>query len=203
MKTIIIFIIDLIAAFVVFSIFSYMEETFLGIILAGIMITWPMIFWLMSQIFKNRGKQKEETKRIKQDIIDGKELEKGKEEVKGEKETSEKEAKEEEFVVPPKKDVNLNKAKEDLEKLKKTSELLDEEKKDGILSEEVYNELKNKNKEAIEKLEEEIAKASGEIREKKVYCPKGKHYIAVSACFSSKVKGYVICPEHNEEIRVE
>ncbi|NIO44325.1 MAG: hypothetical protein GTN36_02115 [Candidatus Aenigmarchaeota archaeon] len=199
MRTAIIFIIDLIAAITAFAVFSYIEETLLGFMLAGIMITWPSIFWLISQIFKNRNKTVKESKRIKQDIIDGKELEKGTKK----EETSKKDNKEEEFVVPPKKYANMDKLGEDLEKLKKASEMLDEEKKEGILSEEIYNELKNKNKKSIEKLEEAIAKSSGEIREKKVYCPKGKHYIAVSVCFPSKVKGYVICPEHNEEIRSE
>jgi len=196
MKTVIIFILVFIAAFIAFSIFSYIEQTFLGIILAGIIITWPFIFLLVSKVAENYGKTKEETKRIKQDIIDEKDLEKTKEEIP-------EEVSEEEFVVPPKKDINIDKLKEELKKLKKVSETLDEEKKEGILSEETYNELKKQNEEAIEKLEEQIAKASGEIREKKVYCKKGNHYIAVNKCLPSKIKGYVICPEHNEEIRVE
>jgi hypothetical protein len=81
--------------------------------------------------------------------------------------------------------------------------VLDEEKKDGILSDDTYNELKKQNKEAIEKLEQEIAKASGEDYDKKVYCKKGKHYISVRDCLPSKIDGYVICQEHNEEIRSE
>jgi hypothetical protein len=88
-----------------------------------------------------------------------------------------------------------------LEKLKKASDTLDEEKKEGILSEDAYNEMKKQNKDAIEKLEQEIAKASGEIEDKKVYCKKGKHYISVRDCLPSKIDGYVICQEHNEEIR--
>jgi len=199
MKTLIIFIIDIIAASIVFSVFNYMDETFLGIVLAGIMIGLLIIIWLISKITGRRGyKTKEESGGIKQDIISEKDSEKK----EGSKKTEKvEEETEEELIAPPKKDVN--EIKEDLKNLKKTSELLDEEKKEGILSGETYNELKSKNKEAIEKLEEELAKASGEIREKKVYCPKGKHYIAVSVCFPSKIKGYVICPEHNEEIRVE
>ncbi len=203
MKKLIFFILDIIGAFIVFTIFNYIEEVFLGFIIAGIIVGLPIIFLIISKIFERRGKQKGEEKRIKQDVIDGKVLKKKVSEGSKETEIKKEEKTEEEFVVPPKKDVNVKKAREDLEKLKKASELLDEEKKDGILSEEVYNELKERNKEAIEKLEEEIAKASGEIREKKVYCQEGKHYIAVSKCLSSKVKGYVICPEHNEEIRVE
>jgi uncharacterized cupredoxin-like copper-binding protein len=50
---------------------------------------------------------------------------------------------------------------------------------------------------------EEITKASGEYRERKVYCRKGKHYISIDDCLPSKIDGYVICQEHNEEIRVE
>ncbi len=201
MRFIFIFILVAIGAFIVFSIFSYMEETFLGIILAGIMVALPVVLWIISKTARGFGKPKEEIKRIKQDVTE-KKTETVKKETKAEDKPKE-DVSEEEFVVPPKKDENLIKARGDLEKLKKASETLDIEKKEGILSEEIYNELKKQNKEAIEKLEEEITKASGEIREKKVYCKKGKHYIAVSKCFESKVKGYVICPEHNEEIRVE
>lgn len=200
MRMIFVFILVAIAAFVAFTVFSYMEETFLGVIFAGIIIAWPVLFWFISKVVQNlSSKPKEKDERIKQDIIDEKS---GEEPKKSEDESKEDET-EEEFVVPEKKDVNVDKAREELEKLKKTSELLDEEKKEGLLSEESYNELKKQNKETIEKLEQEIAKASGEIREKKVYCAKGKHYVAVSRCIPSKVKGYVICPEHNEEIRVE
>ena len=182
-----------------------MEQDFLGIILAGIMIVWPIIFFLISKVAENYGKPKEESERIKQDVIGEKDLEDedAKKEISEEKTESEEKADEEEFVVPPKRDANINKAREELEKLKKASETLDMEKEEGILSEDVYNELKKQNTEAIEKLEDEIAKSSGEIREKKVYCAKGKHYVAVSMCLPSKIKGYVICPEHNEEIRVE
>jgi len=201
MRFIFIFILVVVFAFIVFSIFSYIEESFLGIILAGIMVALPVVLWIISKAAGSFGKPKEETKRIKQDVIEEK-PEKIKKEAKSEEKPKE-EVTEEEFVVPPKKGENLIKAREDLEKLKKASETLDMEKKEGILSEGTYNELKKQNKEAIEKLEEEIAKSSGEIREKKVYCKKGKHYIAVSKCFESKIKGYVICPEHNEEIRVE
>jgi MFS superfamily sulfate permease-like transporter len=198
MRFVFVFILVAIVAFIAFVVFSYMEQMFLGIILAWIMIIWPVVFWLVSRVAGSYGKEKEESKRIKQDIID----EHPETEEKTSKESVEGET-EEEFVVPQKKDVNVNKAREELEKLKKSSELLDEEKKEGLLSEESYNELKKQNKEAMEKLEEEIAKAGGEIREKKVYCRKGKHYINVRDCLPSKIPGYVICQEHNEEIRVE
>ena len=206
MRFIFVFIIVLITAIAAFVVFSYMEKEFLGIILAGIMIAWPLLFWFISKIFENKGKKKEEAKRIKEDIIGeiSETIEtKPTENIKsGEKNETEK-TDEEEFVVPQKRDVNINKAKEKLKKLKNVSEVLEDEKKEGILSEEIYIELKKQNEETIEKLELEITKASGEIREKKIYCPKGKHYVSVSVCFPSKVKGYVICPEHNEEIRVE
>ncbi len=202
MKTLIVFIFVLIIAAVVFIVFSYMEETYLGIILAAIIISWPLVFLLISKIMKKKEKQKEEEKRLKQDIVEDQEKHKELKKHEEKEETIE-EAKEEELVVPQKKDINLNKTKEELKKLKKAAEVLGEEKKEGILSEETYNELKKQNDETIEKLEQEIAKASGEIREKKAYCKKGDHYINLNICLPSKVKGYVICPEHNEEIRVE
>jgi len=203
MKTLIIFIFVLIIAATAFIVFSYMEEASLGIILAAIIISWPLVFLLITKIMKKKEKRKEEEKRIKQDIVDDREVSSKPTKEHEKKEETIEETKEEEFVVAPKKDVNLNKTREELKKLKRTAEVLDEEKKEGILSEETYNELKKQNDEAIEKLEEEIAKASGEIRERKAYCKKGDHYVNLNICLPSKVKGYVICPEHNEEIRVE
>jgi hypothetical protein len=173
-----------------------MGETLLGIIIAVVMFAWPMVFFIVTKFIENRGSRaKEDNRDVKQDLIDGKDGDAPKE-VK-------KEYKEEEFVVPPKKDVSVANAREELDKLKKASDVLDEEKKDGILSDDIYNELKKQNKEAIEKLEQEIAKASGEEEDKKVYCKKGKHYISARDCMPSKIDGYVICQEHNEEIRAE
>jgi len=187
----------LVAVFAIIAlvIFNYMGETFLGIIIAVVMFVWPILFFILTKFIENRGSgAKEDNKDIKQDIIDGKD---------GEAPKEVKEYREGEFVVPPKKDANLKVAKEELEKLKKASDVLDEEKKDEIISDDAYNELKKQNKEAIEKLEQEIAKASGEEDDKKVYCKKGKHYISVRDCLPSKIDGYVICQEHNEEIRAE
>jgi membrane protein implicated in regulation of membrane protease activity len=185
----------LVAVFAVIAliIFSYIGEMFLGAIIAVVMFAWPMVFFIITKFIENRGSRaKEDYKDIKPDVIDGKDGNVPKD-VK----------KEEEFVVPQKKDVSLANAREELEKLKKVSEVLDEEKNDGILSDDIYNELKKQNKEAIEKLEQEISKASGEEEEKKVYCRKGNHYISVRDCLPSKIDGYVICQEHNEEIRAE
>lgn len=194
---IIIFVIIAATAAMSFLVFSYVGEIFLGTILGVIMLCWPTIFWLMSKVFDNYGlKPKIEIKGLKQDII-------GEDEENLTAESKSEESIEEEFAVRQKKDENLTNAKEGLEKLKKASDLLDEEKNEGLLSEDAYNELKKQNKETIEKLEEEIAKASGEIEKKKVYCKKGKHYISERDCLPSKIKGYVICQEHNEEIRVE
>ncbi len=179
-------------AVIALAIFSYMGETLLGIIIALVMFIWPILFFIVTKFIGNRGSgAKEDKKDLKQDVIDGK----GGDALK--------EVKEEEFVVPPKKEVSVANAREELEKLKGASDLLDEEKKDGMLSEDAYNEMKKQSKEAIEKLEEEIAKASGETGDKKVYCKKGKHYISVRDCLPSKIDGYVICQEHNEEIRAE
>ncbi len=185
----------LVAVFAVIAlvIFNYIGETFLGIIIAVVMFVWPMMFFIITKFIENRGSRaKEDDKDIKQDVIDGKDGDAPKE-VK----------KEEEFVAPPKKEVSVANAREELEKLKKASDMLDEEKNDGILSDDIYNELKKQNDEAIEKLEQEIAKASGKEDDKKVYCKKGKHYISVRDCLPSKIDGYVICQEHNEEIRAE
>lgn len=185
----------LVAVFAIIAlvIFNYMGEMFLGIIIAVVMFVWPMVFFIITKFIENRGSRaKEDNKDIKQDVIDGKDGDAPKE-VK----------KEEEFVIPPKKEVSVANAREELEKLKKASDMLDEEKNDGILSDDIYNELKKQNDEAIEKLEQEIAKASGEEEDKKVYCKKGKHYISVRDCLPSKIDGYVICQEHNEEIRAE
>lgn len=179
---------------IAFIIFSYMGELFLGTILAVIIFMWPTIYLLVTKVMDNRGSEtKRDERGLKQDIIDG----------EGETQKEAEPEKEEEFVVPPKKDANVTIAKEDLEKLKKASDALDEEKKDGILSEDTYNELKKQNKDAIDKLEQEIAKASGEFEDKKVYCKKGNHYISINDCLPSKIDGYVICQEHNEEIRAE
>lgn len=183
-------------AVIVLVIFSYIDETLLGIIIALVMFIWPILFFIVTKFIENRGSgAKEDKKDLKQDVIDGK----GSDALKEVK----KEDKEEEFVVPPKKEVSVANAREELEKLKRASDLLDEEKKDGMLSEDAYNEMKKQSKEAIEKLEEEIAKASGETGDEKVYCKKGKHYISVRDCLPSKIPGYVICQEHNEEIRAE
>lgn len=180
---------------IAFIIFSYMGELFLGTILAVVIFMWPTIYLLVTKVMENRGSEtKGDERELKQDIIDGDNTGVQKE-VDPEKE--------EEFVAPPKKDANVTVAKEDLEKLKKASDVLDEEKKDGILSEDTYNELKKQNKDAIDKLEQEIAKASGEFEDKKVYCKKGNHYISINDCLPSKIDGYVICQEHNEEIRAE
>jgi len=188
MRKSIVFIAFAIFAFIAFVFLSYMDQMFLGIILAAIIILWPTAFWLISNIAeRNIFKPKEESKKLKQDIIDGEES---------------KTDKKEEFVAPEKKDANVDKAREELEKLKRASEVLEDEKTEGVLSEDAYNELKKQNKEAIEKLELEIAKASGEIKERMIYCRKGKHYISERDCIPSKVPGYVICQEHNEEIRV-
>jgi len=186
----------LVAVFAVIAlvIFNYMGETFLGIIIAVVMFVWPILFFIVTKFIENRdSRAKEDNKDIKQDLIDGKDDDAPKEVKK----------KEEEFVIPPKKEASVANAREELEKLKKASDMLDEEKNDGILSDDIYNELKKQNKEAIEKLEQEIAKASGEEEDKKVYCKKGKHYISVRDCLPSKIDGYVICQEHNEEIRAE
>ena len=88
-----------------------------------------------------------------------------------------------------------------IDKLKKAAKILDEEKEQGILSEDAYNELKEQNRKSIDGLEREIGKASG-VFDKKVYCRKGKHYIDARDCIPSKVDGYLICQEHNEEIRI-
>jgi hypothetical protein len=187
---------SLVAVFAVIAlaIFSYMDEILLGIMIAFVMFIWPILFFIVTKFIENRGSgAKEDKKDLKQDIIDG---------VEGDSKPS-KEVEKEEFIVPQKKDANIGIAKEELEKLKRASDLLDEEKKDGMLSEDAYNEMKKQSKEAIEKLEEEIAKASGETGDKKVYCKKGKHYISVRDCLPSKIPGYVICQEHNEEIRAE
>jgi hypothetical protein len=188
----------LVAVFAVIAlvVFSYMDEMFLGIIIAVVMFVWPILFFIITKFIENRGSgEKEDDKDIKQDVIDGKDGNAPKD--------IKKENEEEEFVVPPKKDASVANAREELEKLKKASDVLDEEKNDGMLSDDIYNELKKQNKEAIEKLEQEISKASGEEEEKKVYCRKGKHYISVRDCLPSKIDGYVICQEHNEEIRAE
>jgi hypothetical protein len=192
------FVFPLVAVFAVIAlvIFNYIGETFLGIIIAVVMFVWPILFFIVTKFIENRdSRAKEDNRDIKQDVIDGKDGNAPKE-VK-------KENKEGEFVVPPKKDASVANAREELEKLKKASDVLDEEKNDGILSDDIYNELKKQNKESIEKLEQEISKASGEEEDKKVYCKKGKHYISVRDCLPSKIDGYVICQEHNEEIRAE
>lgn len=191
MKKILIFIFIVIAAFVAFSVLSYLGETFLGAVLALIMLCWPIIFWLMSKLLENRssGPKKDESP-INQDIIEEPE-----EEIKP--------YKSENFEELRKKDDNVLKAKAELANLKKSLELLNEEKSEGILTEDAYNELKKQNEEAIEKLEEEVTKAYGDGTGKKVYCRKGKHYISIEDCLPSKIDGYVICQEHNEEIRVE
>jgi len=195
MRTAVIFVVFAIFSFLAFFFLSYMDQMFLGILLAVIIILWPTAYTVISHIAeKNIFRPKEEAKKFKQDIIDGKE------------EHTEPETKKEvgeEFVVPPKKDEDVKKIKEDLEKLKSASEFLDVELKEGVLSEDACKELKEKNKEAIEKLEQEIAKASGEVKERMIYCRKGKHYISERDCIPSKIKGYVICQEHNEEIRIE
>jgi hypothetical protein len=192
MRKIIIFVFVAIAAFAAFVVLSYFEQTFLGILLAVIMMLWPTVFWLLSKIIENRsfGHKKDDENSINQDIIEEPE----------ELITSTRSEKFEEFR---KKDENVLKAKAELAKLRKSLELINEEKSEGILNDETYNELKKQNEESIEKLEEEIAKSSGEVGEKKVYCKKGKHYISIDDCLPSRIDGYVICQEHNEEIRVE
>ena len=196
MNIVIIFIIVAVIAFITFFVFSYMEQLFLGMISAVIMFSWPTLYWLVTKVSENYGSgmKKDARGMLKQDIIEQK---------AGDTETTGESKPEEEFVIPPKKDEIIKNKKDELEKLKKASEFLDEEKKEGVLSEDAYNELKKQNKESIEKLEQEIAKASGEITEKMIYCQKGKHYISERDCIPSKIDGYVICQEHNEEIRVE
>ncbi|OGI12578.1 hypothetical protein A3K64_01590 [Candidatus Micrarchaeota archaeon RBG_16_36_9] len=189
MRKIIIFILIAIASFSVFTVLSYFDQTFLGVILALILLCWPIIFWLMSKLLENHPFEKKNDNLIGQDIIEG---------------TEEKiETSSEGFETSHKRDDNLIKAKAELEKLKKSLEFLDEEKRDGILTDDIYNELKKQYEEPIEKLEEEIAKSSGKVEDKKVYCKKGKHYISIDDCLPSKINGYVICQEHNEEIRIE
>jgi hypothetical protein len=196
MKMKLVFPLVAIFAVIALVVFSYMGEIFLGIIIAVVMFVWPVLFFIVTKFIENRGSgEKEDNKDIKQDVIDGKDGDAPKE--------IKKKDKEDEFVIPPKKNVSVTNVKEELEKLKKASDVLDEEKNDGILSDDIYNELKKQNKETIEKLEQEIAKASGEEEDKKVYCKKGKHYISVRDCLPSKIDGYVICQEHNEEIRAE
>ena len=200
MRIRIIFIIVAIIAVLAVAVFGYIGQIFLGFILSGIMISWPTIFWLISAIMDIRGSSaSKNVSDLKQDLIGESSTEENVEAPKGTTETDD----EKEFVIPPKKDLVVTKAKEELEKLKKATEFLDDEKKEGILSEDSYNDLKKQNEDLIEKLEQEIAKASGETEEKMVYCRKGKHYISVRDCLPSKIPGYVICQEHNEEIRAE
>lgn len=190
MRKIIIFIFIAIAAFAIFIVLSYFDQTFLGIVLALIMLCWPTIFWLMSKLLENRSSIHKEDETIGQDIIEG-----PTEELKP--------YKSEYFEELRKNDENVIKTKIELDKLKRSLEMLNEEKSEGILTEDAYNDLKKQNEESIEKLEEEMSKASGKVEDKKVYCKKGKHYISIDDCLPSKVDGYVICQEHNEEIRVE
>jgi len=189
MRKVIIFIPIAIAAFAIFIVLSYFEQTFLGTLLALIMLCWPIIFWLMSNLLENRPFEKKDEGAINQDVIQGPE------EFIANTEPEE--------LVFHKRDENVIKAKDDLLKLKKSLELLNEEKNEGILNDDAYNELKKQSEESIAKLEEEIAKSSGDFEDKKVYCKKGKHYISINDCLPSKIDGYVICQEHNEEIRVE
>ena len=193
MRKIIIFVLVAIAAFALFVVLSYFEQTLLGALLAAIMMGWPTVFWLVSKIIENRSfeHKKDDENSINQDII---------EEPEEELITNTRSEKFEEFR---KKDENVFKAKAELAKLRKSLELINEEKNEGILNDETYNELKKQNEESIEKLEEEISKSSGEVIGNKVYCKKGKHYISIDDCLPSKIDGYVICQEHNEEIRVE
>ena len=188
MRKIIIFILIAIAAFALFTVLSYFDQTYLGAILALLMLCWPTLFWLISKVIENRRKKDDDA--IKQDIIESP-LEESKP------------YKSEDFEELRKRDDNVIKARAELTKLKSSLELLNEEKNEGILTDDTYNELKKQNEEAAEKLEEEISKASGEVNERKVYCKKGKHYISINDCLPSKIDGYVICQEHNEEIRVE
>jgi hypothetical protein len=190
MRKIVIFILIAIVAFAVFTVLSYFEETFLGAMLALIMLCWPAIFWLMSKLLENHQFGKKNDDSINQDIFGE----------PGGKLTA---TKSEEFEEFRRNNDNVIKAKEELGRLKMSLDLLNEEKNEGVLSEEVYNELKKQNEESIEKLEEEISKASGKAEGRKVWCKKGKHYISIDDCLPSKIDGYVICQEHNEEIRVE
>jgi superfamily I DNA and/or RNA helicase len=144
------------------------------------MFVWPIGFWALSRTTEGWGTKKAEEKSTEN--------------------VEKKETKETEEIAMPKPDTS--RLSEDLAKLKKVSETLDEEKRQGMLSEDAYNELKKQNQEAIQKMEQMNAKASGDFGEKKVYCKKGKHYIDVRDCIESKIPGYVICQEHNEEIRI-
>ena len=191
MRRIIIFILIAVAAFVLFTILSYFDQTYIGAILTLIMLCWPTLFWLISKVIENRPfSRKKDDDAINQDII-------------GEPLEEPRPYKSEDFEELRKKDDNVIKARAELAKLKSSLELLNEEKNEGILTDDTYNELKKQNEEATEKLEEEISKASGEVKERKVYCKKGKHYISINDCLPSKIDGYVICQEHNEEIRIE
>jgi hypothetical protein len=97
------FVFPLVAVFAVTAliIFSYIGEIFLGAIIATVIFAWPIVFFLVTRFIENRGSEpKEDRKDLKPDIIEAENIE------------TTKEIKEEEFVVPPKKDANIASAKE-------------------------------------------------------------------------------------------
>jgi hypothetical protein len=112
--------------------FNFVGEVLLGFVLSTIMFCWPIGFWALSKVTEKWGKPKTIEKAVDQEIVEERHDE----------------------PAPPKKD--LNKLGEDLQKLKKASETLDEEKKDGMLSDDAYNDLKKKNDEAISRIEKEL-----------------------------------------------
>jgi hypothetical protein len=127
------------------SIFSVITVTFfmsigeveLGILLSVIMFCWPIGFWALSKVgegwFKTGGAAAA-TEPIQQEVVD---------------------SKSEDILPSPKKDPNeLN---ENLRKLRKASETLEDEKEQGIINEETYKELKKQNDDAIGRLEKEIS----------------------------------------------
>ena len=178
--------------------FSYLGELTLGLILSAILFCLPMTFWTIARLTEGSGKAKapaptgepSEPSRSRKSRV-----------IEEENYTPSESQKPETKPETPSRDVE--KVSAELYKLRRVAETLEEERREGVLSDEAYKELKKQNDEAIQRLERVNAKASGEFEEKKVYCKKGDHYIDVRDCIESKVPGYVICQEHNEEIRVE
>jgi hypothetical protein len=181
MRFAIIFVLLVILSVGIFIYFSYIGEVFLGIATSALLLAWPVGFWLFNNVIDR--KKINEQRPTEQDIVE-----------------------EDQNAAPAVEKVEMSavdvsRINREIDKLHKAGKILDEEKEQGILSSEAYSELKIQNRNSVEKLEQEIGKATGKI-ERKIYCRKGKHYIDPRDCIPSKVEGYLICQEHNEEIRV-
>jgi ABC-type multidrug transport system fused ATPase/permease subunit len=156
MNMLVLFVTVAIFSSAVFFFFNYIDQPSLGIILVVIMFCWPIIFWFISKLTENYGKINEEEVRKEKASVETNNNENIEEETNAPREiVKEPEKKIEETANPKPKKLSAE-MKEDIEALKKVAVLLEQERKEGILSEETYNELKKQNDDEINKLRAEI-----------------------------------------------